>query len=87
MPFRGSVRKVITAVLLAAAFLGAGCANKQAGLDGGLAGGGAGVATPGSAQDFQVNVGDRVFFESDQTSLTKQAVACLLYTSPSPRDS
>jgi peptidoglycan-associated lipoprotein len=80
MPIRVSVRKVVTAVLLAAAFLGAGCAGKQAGLNGGGLGagaGGAGVATPGSAQDFQVNVGDRVFFESDQTSLTQQAMATL----------
>jgi len=28
------------------------------------------AATPGSAQDFIVNVGDRVFFESDSTELT-----------------
>ena len=30
----------------------------------------ASAATPGSQQDFVVNVGDRVFFESDQTDLT-----------------
>ena len=29
----------------------------------------AGASTPGSIQDFTVNVGDRVFFESDQTDL------------------
>ena len=33
----------------------------------------AGVATPGSQQDFVVNVGDRVFFESDSTELTGQS--------------
>src|SRR5436190_19957202 len=33
----------------------------------------AGVATPGSQQDFVVNVGDRVFFESDSTELTMQS--------------
>jgi peptidoglycan-associated lipoprotein len=33
----------------------------------------AGSASPGSAQDFVVNVGDRVFFETDQTDLTQQA--------------
>ena len=38
---------------------------------------GAGAATPGSAQDFVVNVGDRVFFESDQTDLTPTATATL----------
>jgi peptidoglycan-associated lipoprotein len=43
-----------------------------------LANGGAGAAaTAGSQQDFVVNVGDRVFFESDQTNLTPQATATL----------
>jgi peptidoglycan-associated lipoprotein len=31
------------------------------------------AATPGSQQDFVVNVGDRVFFETDSTELTEQA--------------
>jgi peptidoglycan-associated lipoprotein len=35
------------------------------------------AATPGSAQDFVVNVGDRVFFETDSTELTPQARATL----------
>ena len=39
--------------------------------------GGAGAAVPGSQQDFVVNVGDRVFFETDQTELTPQARATL----------
>lgn len=44
----------------------------------GLAGGGRGGAgAPGSAQDFVVNVGDRVFFESDSTDLTPTATATL----------
>ena len=34
-------------------------------------------APPGSVQDFVVNVGDRVFFESDQSDLTPQARATL----------
>ena len=34
-------------------------------------------APPGSVQDFVVNVGDRVFFESDQTDLSPQAMATL----------
>jgi peptidoglycan-associated lipoprotein len=38
---------------------------------------GAGAATPGSAQDFVVNVGDRVFFTTDSTELTSEAVATL----------
>ena len=37
----------------------------------------ASAATPGSQQDFVVNVGDRVFFESDQTDLSPQAIATL----------
>src|SRR6266581_370348 len=37
----------------------------------------AGAATPGSQQDFVVNVGDRVFFETDSPELTPQARATL----------
>ncbi len=37
----------------------------------------AGMATPGSQQDFVVNVGDRVFFETDSTELTPQSRATL----------
>jgi peptidoglycan-associated lipoprotein len=78
MPISLSVRGFSLAVMLAAALLGAGCANKNKDLQAGIGGAGAGgVATPGSAQDFQVNVGDRVFFETDQTSLTPQAVATI----------
>ena len=33
----------------------------------------AGAIIPGSPQDFAQNVGDRVFFESDQTDLTPRA--------------
>ncbi len=39
--------------------------------------GAGGAATPGSSQDFVVNVGDRVFFETDSTDLTPTAVATL----------
>jgi peptidoglycan-associated lipoprotein len=35
------------------------------------------AATPGSAQDFVVNVGDRVFFETDSSELTAQSRATL----------
>jgi peptidoglycan-associated lipoprotein len=64
----------LAAVLAAALSMGA-CANKNP-LDG-RGGGMAGAATPGSQQDFVVNVGDRVFFESDQTSLSPQAITTL----------
>jgi peptidoglycan-associated lipoprotein len=36
-----------------------------------------GAAPPGSAQEFVVSVGDRVFFETDSTELTTQARATL----------
>ena len=36
-----------------------------------------GAAVPGSAQDFVVNVGDRVFFDSDSSELTPTARATL----------
>jgi peptidoglycan-associated lipoprotein len=61
----------IAAVLVAVVGVAA-CANnptgqQQAGV------GGAGAAVPGSAQDFVVNVGDRVFFETDSPELTPQS--------------
>ena len=53
-------------------------ADGSAGGAGGRGGYGAGGAgTPGSAQDFVVNVGDRVFFESDSSDLTPTATATL----------
>jgi peptidoglycan-associated lipoprotein len=57
------------AFALAAALTAAACANKNNELAGGFGGG---AAAPGSQQDFVVNVGDRVFFESDSTELTMQ---------------
>src|SRR5215468_4122554 len=59
------------AVLVAVLAISA-CANKP---NEQLAGGGS--ATPGSQQDFVVNVGDRVFFETDSTELTSQSRATL----------
>jgi peptidoglycan-associated lipoprotein len=61
----------LAAVLAVALTMGA-CANKNAATDAM-----ANAATPGSQQDFVVNVGDRVFFESDQTELSPQAIATL----------
>lgn len=43
--------------------------NNANGVNGANGLGQAGAATPGSIKDFTVNVGDRVFFESDQTDL------------------
>ena len=52
----------------------AGCASKKnlpnSASDLGL---GAGAATPGSTQDFTVNVGDRIFFDTDSTSIRADA--------------
>ena len=42
-----------------------------------LAAAGYGAAGPGSAQEFNQTVGDRVFFETDQTDLTPTAQATL----------
>jgi peptidoglycan-associated lipoprotein len=74
------------AAVAAALALGA-CAKNPTdlnGLDGrGGSGGGVGVgaqagaATPGSPQDFVVNIGDRVFFDSDATELNATAQATL----------
>jgi peptidoglycan-associated lipoprotein len=62
----------LAAVLAVALSMGA-CANKNlTGMDAN-----ANAATPGSQQDFVVNVGDRVFFESDQTDLSPQAIVTL----------
>jgi peptidoglycan-associated lipoprotein len=60
---------------LVLALAAAGCANKAN--DPAYTGGGVGYAQPGSQQDFVVNVGDRVFFESDSSELTSQSVATL----------
>jgi len=62
------VRSARFAVFVLGALAVAGCA-KQPDQTAALAG----AATPGSQQDFIVNVGDRVFFESDSSELTPQA--------------
>lgn len=61
------------AVVIGAALLAAACATNPNADQAGLAG----AATPGSTQDFAVNVGDRVFFETDSSELTPQARATL----------
>jgi peptidoglycan-associated lipoprotein len=68
------VRGASIAALVVSALAMAGCANNPAGDAQANA---AGAATPGSQQDFVVNVGDRVFFETDQTDLTAQSRATL----------
>jgi len=65
-----SIRGVTFAAAVLATLAIAGCAKQtdQSAL--------AGAAIPGS-QDFVVNVGDRVFFETDSSELTDQARATL----------
>jgi len=65
----------LVAFIAAAVMLGA-CAKTP----GGAAGGASlsiNAAAPGTGQDFVVNVGDRVFFETDSTNLTATASATL----------
>ena len=73
--FRG-----LSLTLALCAALGLGACSKDSDLadaSGFGAGGSGGAARPGSAQDFVVNIGDRVFFESDSTDLTPTATATL----------
>jgi peptidoglycan-associated lipoprotein len=60
------------APLLAAALMIAiaGCAQKPANT-------GAGAATPGSPQDFAVNVGDRIYFTVDSSEISSTAAQTL----------
>lgn len=74
--FISVMRPLRMALVLALALGTAACANKPVD-NGGLSGAGAGAASPGSAQDFVVNVGDRVFFETDSSELTSIAQATL----------
>ena len=83
--------------------------GQQAGLDTGQAESGIGADSlpanqpaPGTQEELELSVGDRVFFDYDSAVLSPVAtetldrqgawlrqypnLACLLYTSPSPRD-
>jgi peptidoglycan-associated lipoprotein len=74
----GSVGSRGALVLATALALGLGlsaCARNNADLAG--AGAGYGAAGPGSVQEFNQTVGDRVFFETDSTNLTPTAQATL----------
>jgi peptidoglycan-associated lipoprotein len=67
--FRGAK---FAAVILATLVI-AGCAKQQADQTAAMGA----AATPGSQQDFVVNVGDRVFFDTDSSELSEQARATL----------
>ena len=68
-------RAVRFAAAIAATLALGACAKDQNADASGFGAGGA--ATPGRAQDFVVNVGDRVFFETDSTDLTSTGTATL----------
>ena len=79
MQFATKARALRLAGALVAVLAIAACAKNPAD-DASLAGagvGGAGYAAPGSQQDFVVNVGDRVFFETDSVELTQTGQATL----------
>ena len=59
------------AAALASTMVLAACSKKKTDLSAGTGPGAA--AIPGSEQDFTVNVGDRVFFLEDQSTLTPEA--------------
>jgi len=67
------VRGAKFAALLLGALAIASCAKQAQNDKVGMAG----AATPGSQQDFIVNVGDRVFFDTDSSELTAQSRATL----------
>ena len=69
--------KLVLALCCALA-LGACSKKNPANLEAGMGGAGSGLSgseaqVPGSAADFSTNVGDRVFFAMDQTSLSPEA--------------
>jgi peptidoglycan-associated lipoprotein len=73
-PILRIMRGAQLAVVVAAGLALAACASNPAQQSQASVGG---AATPGSQQDFVVNVGDRVFFETDSAELTTQARATL----------
>ena len=66
-------------IALAATLALAGCAKNNQGLPNNAAGLGlaANGAVPGSAQDFTLNVGDRIFFDVDSSNIRGDAQATL----------
>ncbi len=70
---RADFRTASFALALVAALIASGCASNQTD----PASTATNVATPGSPQEFVVNVGDRVWFETDSSELTPTARATL----------
>lgn len=67
-----SITRYVILLPLAALVLAAGCAKKDQ-IPGNAAQLGLNGASPGSSQDFTVNVGDRVFFTTDSANLSAEA--------------
>ena len=78
MPRMPSIARAIPSIaMIALTLMVAACARNPTGDPGGLGLGVGAAASPGTAQDFVVNVGDRVFFETDSSALTPQSRATL----------
>jgi peptidoglycan-associated lipoprotein len=67
----------LAAICLMALFVVTGCANKKP-LPNSAADLGLNGATPGSTQDFTVNVGDRIFFDTDSSAIRADAQQTLI---------
>ena len=74
VPFRGLA--ALAAVLALSLGVSA-CARNNEAAGAGAGGAAYAAAGPGSVQEFNTSVGDRVFFETDQTDLTPTAQATL----------
>jgi peptidoglycan-associated lipoprotein len=69
-----AITKSPLAIALLAALVIGGCANRQTPNTAAELGlGGSGTAAPGSNQDFTVNVGDRIFFDTDSSVIRSDA--------------
>ena len=79
VPAAGRMQTLARNPAILALFMGlalAGCANKK-NMPNSAGELGLNNATPGSTQDFTVNVGDRIFFDTDSTSIRADAAATL----------
>lgn len=73
-----SKRGLSVALFMTAAVALGACAKKpKDAVNGSLSGSNSSTATPGSAQDFVVNVGDRVLFTTDSSSVNAEGRAIL----------
>ena len=71
-----TLTRVPAMLALAAMLAAAGCASKND-IPNSAADLGLGAATPGSPQEFTVNVGDRIFFDTDSSAIRADAQATL----------